>query len=346
LEWTETWLPLQNLPRLSLATPDLALGMKTVGADLQLGLLVASQVHGIGLRLWRQADCSPLWRTDGLDLDPGETYQQTLSGLGLDPVQVVLGVVEGGGLVAQSGGVDCAAPSSQVETLDSVQTTATFTVRWGTTDPGDVLASYDIQVRDGDTTAPWADWLTNTTATSKLFAGQDGHTYAFRSRVHDVFGRVEAWPGGDWQDAFTTVLLQPAPLLITSDKVAQPRYAQPGDTIAFQINLRNTGNLVASVRITDTLADYLELTGTAVSSQPPEPVYDSDATTLYWHGSLAAGQNAVMISFDARVLRLPPSGLVTNVVWIDDGVHPVLRRQVTSWHRICLPLVLKNSHQE
>jgi len=142
------------------------------------------------------------------------------------------------------------------------------------------------------------------------------------------------------------VLLQPAPVLITSDKLAQPRYARPGDTMVFQINLRNTGNLVASVRITDTLPDYLQLVGDPVSSQLPEPVYESDARTLYWHGSLAADQSAVVISFDARVLRLPPSGTVTNAVWIDDGEHPVLRRQVTSWKRTCLPIVLKNSHQE
>ena len=346
LEWTETWLPLQDLPRLSLATPDLALGLKSVGADLQVGLLVARQRNGLGLRLWRKDDCAPLWRVDGLDLDPGETFQHSLPGLGLDAAQVVLGVVDGGRLVAQSGDLICATPSSQVEPLNPVQTIAGFTVYLGTTDPGDVLASYDIQVRDGDADAPWADWLTNTTATAALFAGQDGHTYAFRSRVRDIFGRVEAWPVSDWQDAFTTILLQPAPVLITSGKLAEPRYARPGEMMAFQISLRNTGNLAAAVRITDTLPVSLELAGSPVSSQPPQPVYDGDARTLYWHGSLAVDQGTVVISFDARVLTLPPSGTVTNAVWIDDGVHPVLRRQVTTWHGIYLPVVLNTSFLE
>jgi uncharacterized repeat protein (TIGR01451 family) len=346
LEWTETWLPLQNLPRLSLATQDLALGLKAVGSDLRLGLLVAGQRNNLGLRLWRRDGCAPLWRTDGLDLGPGEAYQVNLPGLGLGPPQVVLGVVENGMLLVQSGDLTCAAPTSQVELLNPVQTTTGFTVYWSTTDPGDVRVSFDIQVRDGDADAPWADWLTNTTATSAPFSGQDGHTYTFRSRVRDLFGRVESWPTEDWQDTSTTVLLQPAPALTTSYKAVEPHYARAGDTLAFEIHLRNTGNLAASVRITDSLPAYLELASSPVSSQPPEPLYDGDARTLYWHGSLAPAQSTVLISFDARVLWLPPSRTVSNVVWIDDGQHPALRRQVTTWQRTFLPILLKNLLQE
>jgi len=343
LEWTETWLPLGDLPAMSLATADLALGVKAVGADLDVGLLVAGQRNNVGLRLWRKADCTPLWRQDGLDLSPGEAYTHHLSELGLGPDQVVLGVLEGSTLLVLSGDLVCPRPVSWVNVLDTVQTTTTFTVSWSAGDPGGVLVGHDVQVRDGDAGALWSDWLTCTTTTSAPFHGQDGHTYTFRSRARDAFGNLEDWPAGKWQDTFTTVLLQPAPVLITSDKTAQPLSVHPGDVMEFQIHLNNTGNLAASVQITDPLPDYLELTAGPYSSHPPDPVFADG--TIAWTGSLAAGQTDVAIGFDAELLYMPPGGVVTNAVWIDDGVPPILRRQVAVSGRwpVYLPVVLKTS---
>ena len=47
------------------------------------------------------------------------------------------------------------------------------------------------------------------------------------------------------------------------------------------------------------------------------------------------------------MLDVPSGGVITNAVWIDDGIHPVLRRQVTvqGWFDIYLPLILKESAQ-
>jgi uncharacterized repeat protein (TIGR01451 family) len=344
LEWTEMWLPIQELPRLSLATRDLALGLKAVGADLQLGLQVAGQRDGLGLRLWRRADCAPLWWVDGLDLAPGQAYTRNLAGLGLGPEQVVLGVLEGNALLVLSGELDCSPPSSQVDALHSVQTTREFSVHWSSADPDRVLASYDVQVRDGDSGAPWVDWMIGMTATSALYQGQDGQTYTFRSRARDLFGHVEPWPAGTWQDTFTTVLLQSAPVLVTSDKVAQPLHVHPGDVMGFQIHLRNTGNLTASVQITDPLPANLMLAAGPNASRPPEPEYSSETHSVLWQGSLAAGETDLTLGFDAQVLYLSPSGVVTNAIWIDDGVHPVLRRQAGSWLGVYIPLLFKNSH--
>lgn len=341
LEWTETWLPLHGLPALSLATEDLALGIKAEGETLHLGLWVADQRNDLSARLWRRSDCALLWQQDGLSLSPGNAYAHSLAGLGLDPEQVVLGLLQDGSLLAATGSLVCPPPTSQVDPLATVQTATSFMVSWSSADRGAGLASYDIQVRDGDTEAPWTPWLMATTVTSAPFTGLDGHTYTFRSRARDLFGNEEEWPAGGWQDTFTTILLEPAPVLITSDKVAQPVWVHPGDVVEFQIRLNNTGNLAANVQATDPLPVNLALTAGPWSTLPPDPTFEG--STITWNGDLAPGQTDVTIGFDAQVLALSPGGMVTNVVWIEDGVHPALRRQVVlqGRNRLYLPLILK-----
>jgi uncharacterized repeat protein (TIGR01451 family) len=342
LEWTETWLPLRDLPALSFATADLALGIKASGSDLDLGVVLAGGGDDAGLRLWRKADCAPLWRQDGLNLAPGQPYTHHLTGINLGEDQVVLGVLDGSTLLALSSDLVCPSPISQVNALSTVQTAADFTVGWSSTDPGGVLTGYDVQVRDGDAQAPWANWLTGTTVASALFHGQAGHTYTFRSRVRDLFGRVEGWPAGDWQDTFTTVLLQPAPVLITSAKVAQPLCVFPDDVVEFQIHLGNTGNLAASTQVTDPLPPNLSLTfGPWSSSGLPAPTFADG--TISWGGTLAAGQTDAIIGFEAQVLDVQPGEAIVNTAAIDDGVHAALHRQVTlkGCHRVYLPLTLR-----
>jgi uncharacterized repeat protein (TIGR01451 family) len=343
LEWTETWLPLRDIPALSLATDDLALGLKGVGPDLYLGLVVAGQHSNLSLGLWRRSDCAPLWREDGLGLEPGEAVARNLPGLGLDEDDVLLAAFEADELLGTTGDFACLPPTSQVDEMSTVQLVPSFMVSWRGNDPGGILAGYDIQVRDGDADAIWTDWLTGTMLTTALFNGQVGHTYAFRSRARDFFGNSEDWPAGEWQDAFTTVLLLPSPVLVTSSKLARPPDVSVGDIIGFEIQLENTGNLVASVQITDPLPLHLSLATTPHSSEPPAPTFVSDTNTILWSGSLAAGQNDVTISFDARVLAVPPGGVISNAVWIDGGLHGQLRRQavVNGWQRCYLPLVLK-----
>ena len=326
LEWAETWLPLRDIPALSLATPDLALGLKASGADLDLGAVLAGGGTGISLRLWRQAGCGLLWRQDQLSLDPGEAYTAHLTGIGLGTDQVVLGVLQGSRLLALSGDLTCPAVTSQVDALSTVQTATGFTVQWSAADPGGVLTGYDIQVRDGDTEAPWTDWLAGTTGTSADFAGQDGHTYTFRSRARDLWGRTESWPGDRWQDTFTTVLLEPAPVLITSAKVAWPVCVDPGDEVEFEIHLNNTGNLAAGVQVTDPLPANVTVTaGPWISPTLPPPALISG--TVVWAGSLVAGQTGVTIGFTAQISDVDPEKKIINIAWIDDAIHPTLQRR-------------------
>ncbi len=339
LAWTETWLPLRDLPALSLATREAALGLAADGADLDLGLVLAGEGHDVSLWLWRSSDCAPLWHEAGLVLAPGEAYTHRLVGLGLGPDEVRLAAFEGDTLLAATGQCAYPPPASQVEPLSPVQTSTAFPVHWTGTD----LASYDLQVRDGDAEAPWTGWLTATTETSAVFNGQDGHTYTFRSRARDAFGSVEAWPTGAWQDTFTTVLLQPAPVLITSDKVAGPAHAGPGQVVTFTVHLVNSGNLAASVQLTDPLPVGLFLVSGPRVEPPglPAPVLVSD--TLLWNGTLAPDPAGASIVFGTEVLSLPVGGTFTNTAWIDDGVHPPLRRQATVSARwaVYLPIILR-----
>jgi hypothetical protein len=96
LEWTETWLPLSGLPRLSQAAAGGAIGLKASADGLDLGVALARTETNVSVGLWRKADCAPLWRQDGLAFAPGQAFTHRLDGLGLSADQVVLGVLADG----------------------------------------------------------------------------------------------------------------------------------------------------------------------------------------------------------------------------------------------------------
>ena len=106
LEWTETWLPLQDLPALSVSTREAALGLAAAGDDLELGVVPAAQ-RVLDLKLWRGADCELLWQGTGLSLAPGQAYTHVLAGLGLGPGDVVLAAFDGSRLLATTPGRGC-----------------------------------------------------------------------------------------------------------------------------------------------------------------------------------------------------------------------------------------------
>ncbi|MFN0053205.1 MAG: CARDB domain-containing protein [Planctomycetales bacterium] len=99
--------------------------------------------------------------------------------------------------------VDATAPNSSVAALPTYTTSTSFNVSWSGSDNagGSGLASYTIYVSDNG--GAYSAWLTATTSTSSLYAGADGHTYAFYSVATDVAGNTEAAPGT--ADATTTV---------------------------------------------------------------------------------------------------------------------------------------------
>ena len=59
------------------------------------------------MRVWLRSDCTLLAQYDGVSLDPGGTFSQTLTGTGLEEDQVVLTALADGKLVAASDLIGC-----------------------------------------------------------------------------------------------------------------------------------------------------------------------------------------------------------------------------------------------
>ncbi|TVQ96246.1 MAG: hypothetical protein EA399_16215, partial [Desulfovibrionales bacterium] len=86
---------------------------------------------------------------------------------------------------------DGLAPTSRVSALPAVTATETFTVSWSGEDDehGSGVGAYDIHVRENS--GAWTRWLEGTAATSALFTGRDGQSYAFHSVATDNVGNRE-----------------------------------------------------------------------------------------------------------------------------------------------------------
>jgi spore germination protein YaaH/chitodextrinase len=87
---------------------------------------------------------------------------------------------------------DKTAPSVGIATLAQTQRDEGFRLAWkGWDDSG--ITGYDVDMSaDG---GPWHRWSSATTATSGIYPGHDGHTYAFRVRATDTHGNVSGWSG-------------------------------------------------------------------------------------------------------------------------------------------------------
>ncbi|MDY7041430.1 MAG: hypothetical protein SVX38_11255, partial [Chloroflexota bacterium] len=100
---------------------------------------------------------------------------------------------------------DTAPPTSTVAALPETVGSTSFEVNWSGSDGESGVWSYDVQVRDGPD-GEWATWQSWSTDTSATYAGENGHTYYFRSRARDLAGNEETYPPGDG-DAHTTIVL-------------------------------------------------------------------------------------------------------------------------------------------
>ena len=98
------------------------------------------------------------------------------------------------------------------------------------------------------------------------------------------------------------------------------------------------------MELSDPLPTGLALTAGPWSS-PGLPAPSLAGNTILWSGTLAAGQTDAVIGFEAEVVDLDAGETLTNVVWIDDGSNPLLRRWVAVHNPIYiyLPLVIKTT---
>jgi hypothetical protein len=104
--------------------------------------------------------------------------------------------------------VDGTPPAPSIEAPAGETDQTAFEVRWGASDAGSGVSSYDIDVAvDG---GPYSSWLAATTSTSGAFVASAGRSYRFRVRARDELGNVSSYaesgvvtvraptpPGGD-----------------------------------------------------------------------------------------------------------------------------------------------------
>lgn len=124
---------------------------------------------------------------------------------------------------------DLSAPSSRVASLPA-NSPAQIPVSWAGEDDtfGTGIGSYDLFVSVNG--GPFQRWLANTRATSGLYPGAAGRTYAFYSRARDAAGNVEEAPLVPQAVTFTTGNSAP-----TVDPLASVTVDE-GGTVAFTVS--------------------------------------------------------------------------------------------------------------
>lgn len=90
--------------------------------------------------------------------------------------------------------IDAGTPHSAVGSLPGEQNCSGISLNWSGSDDsgGSGIKGYTIYVADNG--GPYQAWLVQTTATSAVYPGQSGHTYAFYSIAEDNVGNREAAP--------------------------------------------------------------------------------------------------------------------------------------------------------
>ena len=340
-EWVETWYPAAGIGGITVANHEAALHLKKNGDTVTMGVHSTAARSNTAVVVWRQGDAVLLNHQIVPTLTPAQPYADTLTATGSEDDFVLIYLDSQDLLLATTeASPEQTPPASQLSALPPYTTTTGIALSWGGADDSAVL-NYDLQVRDGYD-GDWAHWLTRTTQTASIYAGQDGRTYFFRVRGRDIFGNVESWRDDNWGDAFTSVLVTPAPVLITSAKEPSNATFPPGCAVTYTLSLRNSGNLTATAHLTDTLPTVMTLLTDTLTASRGTPAASNGQVT--WQPTVAAGEQATMtyvMSPTASINLLTP---ITNIVSFDGGIHsPFTRRATIQYaHLAWLPLIVKN----
>jgi hypothetical protein len=85
--------------------------------------------------------------------------------------------------------LDTEAPISSVQALDSIQTSADFTVTWSGSDDASGIDTYTVYVAENG--GEFTVWQDSTSETSAIYTGENGNTYEFYSTSVDYVGNAE-----------------------------------------------------------------------------------------------------------------------------------------------------------
>jgi len=234
---------------------------------------------------------------------------------------------------------DSRAPAASVIMLPSYITQRTFSVQWGAVD-FDVVRSYDVQVKDG-LYGIWTPWLTATTQTTNSFTGVDGHTYFFHVRARDLSGNQSQYNPDQHGDAFTSVLITPAPVLETSFKWTWP-FFKTNSPLTYTIFINSTGSLSTTLALTDTLSPSMTLVSDTLSIDTwPAPTFDGAA--IHWTGNVTGSNTYLRLTYAATpTILLTPGTALTNVVQMNFGLNTITRTATTTLAFLTyLPIILR-----
>ncbi len=166
--------------------------------------------------------------------------------------------------------LDDSKPTSDVLPLAATQTSNYFTVEWSGADVGAGILDYTIFVSEG--AGPFAPWLSNTTATSALFTGEAGKSYAFYSVARDATGNAEDPPATT--DASTHVASGVLDLAVT--RVTAPatvNLTRGPVTRRLAVDIQNRSAARVTIPDTTTLAALVQLVVHSLGACPsPDPV--------------------------------------------------------------------------
>ena len=135
--------------------------------------------------------------------------------------------------------VDHAAPEAGIRALSVKYPDEGIVVAWSSADVS-AVRSYDVQVSTNG--GAWTPWLTAVTKTTEVYAGADGHGYAFRVRATDAKGNVGAWNVTASSSVTPTSLAVGGFGRVTLDGLA---YRTGPDTTAARLGSLPAGTVVA-----------------------------------------------------------------------------------------------------
>ena len=217
-------------------------------------------------------------------------------------------------------------PASAVAALPAQSSTG-IPLSWSGADNTGV-AGYDIYVSENG--GAFARWLVNATATSAIYQGNFGSTYAFYSIAVDQAGNREAAPGTP--DAQTTVTQTNHPPVLTA---ITNRTIFEGQTL--------------SVPLTVVDADADEITLSVGVGSPAGVTVNSPARLLTWVTGEAQGPSTNVLSVVARDNGIPQLSVtqVFTVIVVETNspptVEPIANKSVAEGKLLSFTAVATDS---
>ncbi|HVX13045.1 MAG TPA: DUF4214 domain-containing protein [Pirellulales bacterium] len=194
--------------------------------------------------------------------------------------------------------IDAGAPTSGMVALPTTETSSSFTVSWSGADDtgGSGIASYSVFVSDNG--GPFTAFETDTTATSAVFNGVNGHSYAFYSVATDNVGNVQPMP----RSAQVTTTVDTAPPAPTANP----------DTLVFGPTGPYSASGTTSVLANDTSADGQPQNLVAILVSQPT----SGTLTLHADGSFTYMPGAGFQGIDRFSYQVSEGGTLGNTVTV------------------------------